>query len=179
MQKLASLPILIALTVALFPGYASAQDRKLKGRVVGSATNEPLSGVTVKIKGTTTGIATQADGSFSLSVSDTATLVFSFVGYDSQEVPLRSSDSVINVSLRPSDHSLNEVVVIGYGTQKRKDVTSAVATVKPEDFNQGGARNVMDLVQGKVAGLTITRTSGTNPNTSPSIQLRSATSLTG
>ncbi|HVU54148.1 MAG TPA: SusC/RagA family TonB-linked outer membrane protein [Puia sp.] len=179
MKKLASLPILIALTIALVPGYANAQNRKLKGRVLASATNEPLSGVSVTVKGSSAGTTTTPDGRFSLSLNDTATLVFSFVGYDNQEIPVSSSDSVINVTLRPASHSLNEVVVIGYGTQKKRDVTSAVASVKPEDFNQGGARNVMDLVQGKVAGLTITRTSGTNPNTSPSIQLRSATSLTG
>lgn len=179
MKKLASLPTLIALCVALFPGYVNAQNRQLKGKVTGSATNEPLSGVTVQIKGSGAGTSTQSDGTFTLSIGDTATIVFSFVGFDTQEIPLRSTDSMITVALRPANHSLNEVVVIGYGTQRRRDVTSAVSTVKPEDFNQGGAHNAMDLVQGKVAGLTITRTSGSNPNSGVSIQLRSATSLTG
>lgn len=178
MQKLALMPILIAFFVTL-PGLLRAQDRQLKGRVVGGATNEPLPGVSVRIKGSTAGTSTQPDGTFRLTVKDTLTLVFSSVGFDTQEIPIRSSDSVINVTLRAGNKSLNEVVVIGYGTQRRKDVTSAVATVKPEDFNQGGARNALDLVQGKVAGLTITRTGGSNPNTGVSIQLRSATSVTG
>src|SRR3546814_7388584 len=75
--------------------------------------------------------------------------------------------------------ALDEVVVIGYGTQKRSEVTSAVATVKAEDFNQGGSRSAMDLIQGKVAGLNITRTEGSNPNSGTAIQLRGITSLTG
>ena len=178
MMKLASIPILIAFIVTL-PGFLHAQDRQLKGKVVGSAMKEPLQGVTVRIRGSNTGTTTQPDGTFSLTVHDTVTLVFSFVGFESQEFPVRSTDSVINVSMRAANKSLDEVVVIGYGTQRRKDVTSAVASVKAEDFNQGGARNAMDLVQGKVAGLTITRTGGSNPNTGVSIQLRSATSVSG
>jgi hypothetical protein len=91
MKKLASLPILIAFIVALLPGYVHAQNRQLKGKVTGAAMNEPLAGVTVRIKGSNAGTSTQPDGTFSISVSDTVTLVLSSVGFDGQEVPVRST----------------------------------------------------------------------------------------
>src|SRR5690606_14668496 len=85
----------------------------------------------------------------------------------------------LNISMSPDNISMQEVVVVGYGTQERREVTSAVASVKEEDFNQGGARSPLDLIQGKVAGLNITRTQGNNPNSGVAIQLRGITSLTG
>lgn len=142
-------------------------------------TNEAMPGVNILVKGTTIGTVTDSEGRYKLDSPDgTSTLVFSFIGYTTQEISI-SDRSVIDVQLLPDIRSLNEVVVVGYGTQKRAEVTAAVTSVKTEDFRQGGARNAVDLLQGKVAGLNITRTSGTNPNSSPSIQLRGVTSLTG
>src|SRR6187402_492231 len=105
MKKLASLPILIAIIVTL-PGFLHAQTRQLKGKVTGSFMNEPLAGVTVRIKGSSTGTSTGPDGSFSLTVKDTLTLVFSSVGFETREYPVRSSDAVINVTLRPGNKAL-------------------------------------------------------------------------
>ena len=120
------------------------------------------------------------DGSFSITVpQSTTSLTVSSVGFGTQDVPLGSSDNVTVPLQFASTATLDEVVVVGYGTQRRREVTSAVSTVKAEDFNQGGARNALDLIQGKVAGLTITRTGSSNPNSGVSIQLRGVTSLVG
>ena len=136
-------------------------------------------GATVRVKGRTAGTSTQTDGSFTLTVDGKATtLIVSNVGFESQEVRIGSGD--VNVQLRSAAaSSLSQVVVVGYGSIKKNAVTAAVVDVRPEDFNQGGARNVMDLVQGKVAGVNITRAAGASPNSSPVVQIRSATSFTG
>jgi TonB-dependent starch-binding outer membrane protein SusC len=168
----------VCLMVFLYMPALQAQQHVVKGRVVANTTNEPLAGVSVTVKGSTTGSSTAANGVFELTVPDSAnTLIASYVGYETQETSL--TPGFITISLKMAARALNEVVVVGYGTQQRRDVTAAVATVKPQDFNQGGARNVIDLIQGKVAGLSVTRTSASNPNSGVSIQLRSATSLTG
>ncbi|TDW96889.1 SusC/RagA family TonB-linked outer membrane protein [Dinghuibacter silviterrae] len=171
--------LVLFLALSVLAAAASAQTRKISGKVTAAGTNEPLAGVTVQVKGADAGTRTNAEGAFTLTVRDNVkTLVLTSVGYTSQEISVGANDFV-TVSLQLATRSLNEVVVVGYGTLKREEITSAVASVKPEDFNQGGARNALDLIQGKVAGLEITRTGGTNPNTGVSIQLRSATSLTG
>jgi TonB-linked SusC/RagA family outer membrane protein len=158
---------------------ANAQTRKISGKITAGGTNDPLTGVTVQVKGSSRGTATNSNGSFSLMVEPTdRTLVISFIGYETQEVPIGTSD-LVTASLQLAPNSLSNVVVVGYGSIKRSQLTSAVADVKPEDFNQGGARNVIDLIQGKVAGVNITRSAGASPNSSPVIQIRSATSLTG
>lgn len=144
---------------------------------VTSELGEGMPGVNVVLKGTTIGAVTDIEGRYKLEVPDgSGTLVFSFIGYLSQEVPI-TDRSVIDVQLQPDIRTLNEVVVVGYGTQKRAEVTAAVASVKAEEFRQSGARNALDLIQGKVAGLAITRTGGTNPNSGVSIQIRGITSL--
>lgn len=168
--------LLVPLLLLYMP--AEAQNRKITGRVTATDNQNPLAGVTVTVKGTSSGTTTDANGEFSLTAPLTAkTLVLSYIGFETQEVAVGTGR--IMVGLRPSSHAMDEVVVVGYGTQKRGEVTSAISTVKASDFNQGGALNAMDLVQGKVAGLEIVRTSGDNPNSGVSIQLRSATSLTG
>lgn len=168
------------LLLLMPPKAADAQNtRNITGKVTGGTTNEPLAGVTVRTKTAGNGTTTGPDGTFSLQVNRAdKTLVLSSIGFETREVPIGSSSS-FNFSLRSATDSLNEVIVVGYGSQKRRDVTAAVASVKPESFNQTGARSVMDLIQGKVAGLTITRTGGSNPNTGASIQIRSATSING
>jgi TonB-linked SusC/RagA family outer membrane protein len=158
---------------------AFSQSRTITGKVTDSLGRGPLPGVSVQIKGTGTGTQTGIDGTFKLNIPQNGTaLIFTFVGYKKEEVPLGTSNE-INISLSADIKSLQDVVVVGYGTQKKSEVTSAIVSVKAEDFRQSGARNAMDLVQGKVAGLTITRPSGTNPNSGVNIQLRSVTSFTG
>ena len=146
---------------------------------VSSAKEGGLPGVSIVVKGTSIGTITDIDGNFRLTApSEQSILVVSSVGYATQEVMV-DGRTTINVELKEDVTALEEVVVVGYGTQKKKEVTSAVASVKEEEFNSGGVRSPLDLIQGKVAGLNITRTSGNNPNTSASIQLRGVNSLRG
>lgn len=139
----------------------------------------PIPGLSILVKGTTNGTVTNIEGNYKLdNVSDDATLVFSFIGFKTQEVNVNGR-SIVDVTMVTDLQQIDEVVIVGYGTQKRSEVTTSIATVKEEDFNKGGVRSPMDLVQGKVAGLNLTRTSGNNPNAGTSIQLRGVSSLTG
>ncbi|MDQ1086694.1 SusC/RagA family TonB-linked outer membrane protein [Siphonobacter sp. SORGH_AS_1065] len=151
--------------------------------VTGLITDEtggPVPSATILLKGTpNVGTVTNADGRYTLNIPDgNATIVVSSIGYVSQEIQV-ANRTTIDVVLKSDIKSLNEVVVVGYGTQRRQEVTSSVATIKTEDFNQGGTRSPLDLIQGKVAGLQITRASGNNPNSSASIQLRGIVSING
>ncbi|SFB80149.1 TonB-linked outer membrane protein, SusC/RagA family [Parapedobacter composti] len=157
----------------------SAIQRTITGKVVGATDSLPLTGVSVAVKETSRGTTTDENGHFSIEASEGEVLVFSYLGYKRQEINV-GNQPVLDVVLASDDaETLDEVVVVGYGTQRRKEVTSAVATVRAEDFNAGGARSPLDLIQGKVAGLSITRTQGNNPNSSAAIQLRGITSITG
>lgn len=155
-----------------------AQSRQISGVVTSATDQNPLPGVSIQVKDSGSGTRTDANGQYTLEAAAGSTLVFSYIGFVPQEIAL-GENNVLNVQLREDSQNLEEVVVVGYGTQKRKDVTSAIATVKAEDFNPGGARSPMELIQGKVAGLNITRTQGSNPNAGTAIQLRGVTSLTG
>ncbi|WP_353195880.1 carboxypeptidase-like regulatory domain-containing protein, partial [Parapedobacter defluvii] len=151
----------------------------ITGKVVGATDSLPLTGVTVAVKATSRGTTTDDNGNFSIEASKGETIIFTYLGYQDQEIEV-GDEQVLSIALQPDDaQALEEVVVVGYGTLRRKEVTSAVATVRAEDFNAGGARSPMDLIQGKVAGLNITRTQGNNPNSGAAIQLRGVTSLTG
>lgn len=155
------------------------QARTVVGAVKDSATGAPIAGASVVVEGARTGAITTITGTFKLSVPAAATSVTALsVGYEKATVPL-TGDSLIILLSQTIDTSLNAVVVVGYGTQKKGDLTSAITQIDDKDFNKGGARNAMDLIAGKVAGLTITRTSGSNPNSSPAIQLRGVASING
>lgn len=154
------------------------EDFQVRGKVTSAKDNSPLPGVTVVVKNTARGATTDVDGNYSIQVSGPQdVLVFSFIGTVDQEVTV-GNQSTINVALQEDTKLLEEVVVVGYGTQKREQITSAVSNVSEEDFNQSGARNAMDLVQGKVAGLTVARSSS-NPNSGVALQLRGVGSISG
>ncbi|MDB4918820.1 SusC/RagA family TonB-linked outer membrane protein [Mucilaginibacter sp.] len=160
---------------------AMAQNRTITGKVTDSKDGSAMPGVSVSAKGTTAGVTTSANGSFSLAVPTSATtLVFSFIGYDKQEVDI-TGKSTVNVSLVANSTSLSEVVVVGvgYGSQRKKDVTGAVESISSKDFNQGIVINPLSQIQGKVAGLNITQQGG-NPNSEDAgISIRGQTSITG
>ncbi len=146
------------------------------GVITDSKSGEALAGVSVQVKGTTIGSTTDAEGRFKIDVPDTrSVLVFSFTGYAPQEVVVGDQTSV-TISLESLSSNLNEVVVVGYGKQKKGDVTSAVASVKQEAFTKGFARDAGQLIQGKVAGLAVTSPSG-DPNATTQISLRGNTTL--
>lgn len=158
--------------------FAFSQGKTISGKVTDVNDKSPVPGVSVQVKNTSTGTITKADGSFSLQAPENSILIFSFIGYQSQEIPA-GAGAPLNVKLVTASKSLQDVVVVGYGTQKRNEVTTSVATVKAENFNQGGSRSPMDLIQGKVAGLSVTRTQGNNPNSGASIQIRGISSVSG
>ena len=144
---------------------------KVSGTVL-DATGEPLIGVSVLEAGTSNGVVTDFDGNFTLTVKQGAQLSFSYVGYTTQTLAAKDG---MKVTLQEDNTVLNEVVVVGYGTMRRKDVTSSITTVQAKDLNKGVFSDPASMLQGKVAGLTVT-TSG-DPNGAPSITLRGASSL--
>ena len=162
-------------TEAVSNGVAEVtqQGVNVKG-VVKDAKGEPIIGATVTEKGTKNATVTDFDGNYSLNVANrNAVLVISYIGYTSQEVKAGS-----NVTLQEDNALLNEVVVIGYGTQRKGDITSAVASVKAEDFNAGKIGDAAELVKGKIAGLQVINSSG-DPKETSSIRLRGVTTLVG
>jgi TonB-linked SusC/RagA family outer membrane protein len=146
--------------------------------IVTDQSGEPITGANVILKGTQKGTITDIDGNFTLDVpGPNSVLLVSFVGYEAQEVTPGSRGQV-KVTLLEDSELLEDVVVIGYGTQRKGDITSAVASVKSEDFAQGNINDAGDLIKGKVAGLTINTGSG-DPSSASSIRLRGVISLEG
>ena len=170
LPKLKTLMLAFALTLGATLA-ANAQSRSISGTVMDAAFGDPVPGATVIVKGTTRGTATDLDGKFTLPLqADDQVLVISFVGYLTQEVEIGNQTN-ITINLEEDIQSLEEAVVIGYGSQDKKEITSAVVGVKPEDFNRGNVSNPAQLLQGKVAGLSITRPGG-NPNNAFQVRLR-------
>ena len=144
---------------------------KVSGTVL-DATGEPLIGVSVLEAGTSNGVVTDFNGNFTLTVKQGAQLAFSYVGYTSQTLVARNG---MKVTLQEDNTVLNEVVVVGYGTMRRKDVTSSITTVKAEDLNRGVFTDPGQMLQGKVPGLVISSTA--DPNGGATITLRGASTL--
>ncbi|CAM3659116.1 TonB-dependent receptor [Pontibacter korlensis] len=153
----------------------AVQEQAVRGTVTDD-NGSPLPGVAVVVKGTTRGTSTDVSGNFSLSVPANATLVFSFIGFQVQEIAV-GNQSTFNVTLQTDTKALQEVVVVGYGTQKKSDVTGSVASISPKEFNNGVVGSPDQLLAGKVPGLTINRSSG-DPTAGSTIQLRGPSSLT-
>jgi hypothetical protein len=156
---------------------AKAIDRTITGTVK-SETNEALPGVSVVIKGTTRGTTTDANGGYQLTVPDEAvatTLVFSFVGYLNQEVVL-GNRTTVDVQLAPDDKTLNEVVVVGYGVQRKSDLTGAVGTVKAEMLQERPAASLNQGLAGRITGVNVSVNSG-RPGGRSNIRIRGNTSV--
>ena len=166
--------ILLGLSPSLLWGQGSG--KTVKGTLIDATTKEPLVGGNVLIKGTTKGATADANGQYSINVSDDkAVLVFRFLGYDSQEIAV-GSRATIDVSLKANASSLEQVVVVGYGTQKKTDVTGSVKSVSSEAFNRGIINSPEQLLQGKVAGVNVTSASG-EPGGSQGITIRGPGSI--
>ena len=163
----------MACAVALFScSLAFAQTQQVKGTVLDNL-GEPLAGVNIVEKGTTNGTLTDIDGDYSLNVAKGQTLVFSFIGYRTIEAVV--SGTTLNITMEEDSELLEDVVVIGYGSMQRKDLTSSITTVKAKDLNTGVFSDAASMLQGKVPGLVVTTTG--DPNGSPSMTLRGASSL--
>jgi TonB-linked SusC/RagA family outer membrane protein len=156
---------------------APQQDRQVTG-VIKDKKGETIIGANIMVKGTTNGTVTDADGRFTLSnVPANSILVVSYIGYIPQEVAAGGRTN-ITITLDEDTQVLNEVVVVGYGTQKKGEITSSISSMKSSDFNKAPVVNPMQLVEGRVAGLTISRVS-TDPNATIGIQMRGASSISG
>lgn len=168
--------LFVVLNLLLSVSILFAQNPiSVKGKVT-DAKNESVPGVSVLVKGTTQGTITDVDGLYSLQASPQSTLVFSFVGMQTQEIPVNNHNS-INVQMKEESFNVDEVVVVGYGTQKVKDLTSSISTVKSADLAKTPAGQAMQSLQGKVAGLQVV--SNGAPGNSPTIRVRGIGSYPG
>jgi len=168
-----SIMFLLLLWLSFLPGNVSAQGTapfEVSGTVIDSETQETLPGVNIRVKGTTTGTASDLDGSFRISVpSADAVLQFSFIGYILREVRVGNT-TTINVSLSPDMSSLSEVVVVGYGTQERAKVTSAITSISSETIRELPVPNVASAIQGRAAGVQVTNPG--SPGANPVVRIR-------
>ena len=166
---------LILLAVLTSFGLAQAQQR-VSGRVIAQDNQQGLPGATILVKGTTTGTSTDVDGQYSLTVPDGATLQISMIGMKTQEVPV-GNQSVVNVTLANDAQALEEVVVVGYGTQRRRDLTGAVAQLKGDEIVKYPVQTPTQALQSKLAGVQIISTG--RPNEQPQIRVRGVGSALG
>ncbi len=154
----------------------SGQARTVTGKVTDGDTGESIPGANVVIQGTSTGTVTDIEGNFSIEVPGPETvLVISFVGYVSQEITV-GNQSHVDIVLRPNVTALDEIVVTGYGVQQKKEITSSITSVKAEEFNKGYVNDPAQLIQGKVAGLSISKPGG-DPNGTYNIRLRGLSTI--
>jgi TonB-linked SusC/RagA family outer membrane protein len=166
--------LLISLIFNCFTAFAQS------GRVNGTITDEkglPIAGVTVKVKGQTTSAGTNANGIYVIEAPASSTLQFSFLGYLSQDVEVNNR-STVNISLTPDSKALDEVVVVGYGTVRKSDLTGAVTSIKAGDLTKGTNINIQQALIGRSSGVQVYQKSG-EPGSAISVQVRGITSITG
>lgn len=167
----------IACLLCLFSGYttANAQDKLIKGTVQ-DENSQPLPGCVISVKGTQIGVASDVDGKFSITVpKDQSILVFTFMGKKTREVTVTAS-ATITIKLQPSQSALDEVVVIGYGTVKRRDLTGSVSSVSGEDLRKSAPVDIISALQGRAAGVMVKANDGA-PGAGLNIQIRGANSF--
>jgi len=165
--------VLMMLTVVLFALDVSAQTM-ISGHVKDNV-GDDIIGASVVVKGTSHGTVTDLNGKFSLMCQPGATLVFTYIGYNPQEQKAKDG---MEVTLKEDVAQLNEVVVVGYGSMAKKEISSSVVQISKDQFNQGAASDPMALIAGKVTGLNVASTADANPNAMTDIQIRGAGSLT-
>lgn len=166
-------PLFLLLLFSI--SFVYAQEKEFAGTVV-DTDGVPIPGVNITIEGTSSGTASDFDGNFTIMANEGDKLLFSSVGFDDYYQEL-SGETTLKIVMK-AGQALEEVVVVGYGTQKARDVSTAISNVKSEDFNQGLISNPMEQIQGKVPGLVVTSAGG-DPNNSATIRLRGQASLTG
>ena len=171
--------ILCVSLIFLIPLCTHAQDDVIKvtGKVTSLESGEPLPGASIIEKGTTNGTVTDVDGNYTFEVSSNGTLVISYIGFLSEETPVNNR-STIDFVMALDIAQLQEIIVVGYGTQKKSDLTGAVSSVKGEDVQKFATNTAADGLQGNVAGLVVRRSSG-NPRAGASINIRGFRSIGG
>jgi TonB-linked SusC/RagA family outer membrane protein len=176
LKRLITPVIVLALLVLQGFGNLYAQGITITGSATDAASGEPLIGVNVIISGTTEGTITDLNGEFSITVSDQETiLVFSYIGYSTQEITV-GNNTEISVAMQEDIARLDEVIVVGYGTVKKSDLTGAVSTVKPEEITAYPSIGVTQALQGRAAGVSISANNG-EPGSTYKVRIRGATSI--
>ena len=168
---------LISILLGLFVTQSFAQNVTITG-VVKDQSGEPLIGVNVMEKGTTNGSITDVDGKYSVSVKGGKTiLVFSYIGYISQEIPV-GNQKTLNVTMKEDTEELEEVVVIGYGSVKKSDLTGAVGSIQVDKVQGISVKSVDQMLQGRTSGLYMVQNSGM-PGASSTVRIRGGNSISG
>lgn len=170
-----NLKIILMVLGLVITQFSFAQEISLTGKVTDQDTGEPLPGVTVVLKGTTSGTISDFDGNYTLKVSKGDTLLFSYIGYKASQLVVGDA-TTLNVALRVDTEQLGEVVVIGYGQVKKEDATGSIVAVDSKDFNKGAITSAQDLMVGKSAGVVITNSGGA-PGAGATIRVRGGSSL--
>jgi TonB-linked SusC/RagA family outer membrane protein len=160
----------------LFISNAFAQNITITGVVTDAADRTAIPAVSIQVKGTTTGTQTDANGRYSINAPSNSTLVYTYIGYTTREVPVNNQTS-LNIALQSEAQNLEQVVVVGYGTQRKIDVTGSVSTVKGEDISKQASVNPVSSLQGRVAGVNITNNGA--PGSSPKITIRGTGTIYG
>ncbi|MDB5147909.1 MAG: SusC/RagA family TonB-linked outer membrane protein, partial [Mucilaginibacter sp.] len=173
MKRIFTVSVLV-LSCFFFINAAFAQDVVVKGKVTDATTGEALIGVSVSLKGTTTGVQTDVNGAFTIKAPGNGTLAFTYIGYIASSLPI-NNQTALDVKLRPESKELAQVVVIGYGTQKKRDVTGAVASVSGDVITKQPVQTPTQALQGKVAGVQIL--SSGQPNSQPIVRIRGTGSV--
>lgn len=171
-----SLRISMAVILMLLATFGMAQTISVKGKVTEAETGQPIPGANVVLKGTTTGIISDGDGNYILKVPANGTIIFSFIGCKTKEVPV-SGKTEINVALLSESIGLEEVVAIGYGNQRRKDLTGSVSSISGTDLQKTPVTSAAQALTGKLAGIQITTTDG-SPDAEMVIRVRGGGSVT-
>ncbi|MDP2040392.1 carboxypeptidase-like regulatory domain-containing protein, partial [Algoriphagus sp.] len=159
----------VVLMLLLSVGYAQAQNVQVTG-TVSDETGSPLPGVTILLKGTTTGTTTDLDGKYTISGPASGVLVFSFIGYNPKEESI-GNRSQINVGLSPDLSDLEEVVVVGYGTVKKSQLTGAISSVGTKEIQELPITDARQALQGRAAGVDVTQ-AGSKPGSAPQVRIR-------
>ena len=168
----------ITFVLLLFNGIANAQQNTVSGTVRDDSTGSPLPGVNIKVKGTTTGTTTNGSGHYSLNVPSLQdTLIFSYIGYKTRTVPINGR-TTINLSLKSQTIAGQQMVVVGYGKQKKSELTGSVGSINSKSLQQSSPTNVQEGLEGKIAGVSVTRGSG-RPGGNPEIRIRGFNSISG
>jgi len=163
------------LLLSIFGSTALAQTNEIKGKVTDASTGDVLPGVNIVIQGTSTGTATNRNGDYTLMASSSDTLIFTYIGYQKQIVPV-NGQSTIDVQMSQVSLKGQELVVIGYGEEKKSDKTGSITSVSASSFNQGSITSPGELLTGKVAGVTVTTNDG-SPGAGTTIRIRGGSSL--
>ena len=168
--------LLFCVTFLLFTHHINAQERKsISGTIVSISDNTPLPGVNVFVKGSSNGTVTDFDGRYELKAKNTDTLVITYVGFNTEEI-LIDNKKVIHVSLVETLNQLDELVIVGYGSVKKSDVTGAVTSIKSEDIVQARSASFMEALQGRMSGVQVKQQSG-EPGAAIDIKIRGANSV--